>query len=213
MNHGSIAGPLTAAAGQGVQGAGLLQPTDPQPRRWTKAEYYAMADLGWFRGQRVELVEGDVMVLSPQKFVHYATVDKDTEVLRATFGSGFWVRAQAPIDLGTLSEPEPDVSVVRGSRSDDTAHPTTAVLLVEVSDTTLSNDRGPKASLYARAGIADYWIVNLVRSQLEIFRDPVPDAAQPFGFGYATRTVLSAADFVSPLAAPQQRVAVADLFA
>ncbi|HEV3262784.1 MAG TPA: Uma2 family endonuclease [Gemmataceae bacterium] len=213
MNHGNRADQLTAPEGQAVEVAETSQPADPEPRRWTKTEFYEMAELGWFRGQRVELIEGQVMVLSPQKFAHYATVDKGGEVLRATFASGFWVRTQAPINLGTHSEPEPDVSVVQGSRGDYTAHPTTAVLLVEVSETTLANDRGPKASLYARAGIADYWIVNLVRTQLEVYRDPGPDPAQPFGFGYATRIVLSAQDVVSPLAAPQQPIAVADLFA
>jgi Uma2 family endonuclease len=184
---------------------------EPSPRRWTKAEFYRMADLGWFAGQRVELIEGDVMVLSPQKFLHYSTCDRVAETLRRILGPTVWVRIQAPIDLGPFSEPEPDVSAVSGSRDDYTNHPTTALLIVEVSDTTLANDRGRKASLYARAHIADYWVVNLVDSQLEVFRNPVPDAAQPYGYRYSDVTTLAGSDTVIPLLVPQARVSVADL--
>ena len=90
-------------------------------------------------------------------------------------------------------------------------NPTTALLIVEVSETTLAFDRRHKASLYAAAGIADYWIVNLVQRQLEVYRSPVSDAAQLFGFGYSSRTILDAGDAVAPLAAPKANVAVADL--
>jgi Uma2 family endonuclease len=187
------------------------QAAEPTPRRWTRSEFQQMADLGWFAGQRVELIEGEVMVLSPQKFPHYATCDRVAETLRRELGAGCWVRIQAPLDLGPSSEPEPDVSVVAGSRDDYTDHPTTALLIVEVSDTTLANDRGRKASLYARSNIADYWIVNLVDAQLEVRRNPVADSSQPYGFSYADETVLQPSEFVTPLNAPQARIAVADL--
>lgn len=185
--------------------------TEPQPRRWTRTEYHTLADMGWFRGQRVELIDGRIMVQSPQNWPHASTTDQVAEVLRDTLGAGYWVRMQLPLDLGEPSEPEPDLSAVVGKRVHYTAHPTTAVLVVEVSDTTLRYDRSQKASLYARAGIDDYWIVNLVDRQLEVRRQPVPDSSQPFGFGYAQETVLTPADFVAPLASPQARIAVADL--
>src|SRR5215475_6583344 len=99
-----------------------MQPTvttaEPDKRRWTRQEYAQMGDLGWFAGQRVELIDGDIMVLSPQKFGHYAAVDRVAEVLRGAFGAGFWVRTQAPMGFGAFSEPEPDVSVVTGRRED-----------------------------------------------------------------------------------------------
>jgi Uma2 family endonuclease len=184
----------------------------PAPRRWTRAEYYQMAELGWFRGQRVELIEGEIMVLSPQKAEHWTTTDRITDLLRSDFGSGFHVRMQGPIDFGPISEPEPDVAVVAGSRAQyATHHPTTAVLIVEVSESSLDYDRTRKASLYARAGIADYWIVNLVNNQLEVRRDPHPDPSQPYGHGYASLTTLVPPAVVSPLAAPQVSLAVADL--
>jgi Uma2 family endonuclease len=192
----------------------LLQPPaleEPRPRRWTLDEYYAMADAGLFLGQRAELVEGTIMVFSPQNWRHASSVDRAWEVLRRVLTAGFWVRMQLPLNLGPHSAPEPDISVVAGRRSDYTDHPTTALLLVEVSDTTLAYDRGPKASLYARIGIADYWIINLVDGRLEVLRDPVPDPSQPYGYRYQSVTLLTRADTVIPLAAPAVRIAVADL--
>src|SRR5262249_31704863 len=94
---------------------------------------------------------------------------------------------------------------------DYTDHPTTALLVVEVSDTTLAYDRHRKASLYACVGIADYWIVNLVHNQVELYRSPAADSAQPYGFRYADATIRRPGDTVSPLAKPKARVKVADL--
>jgi Uma2 family endonuclease len=108
--------------------------------------------------------------------------------------------------------PDPDVSVIIGSpRGAGRTIPTTALLVVEVSDSTLGLDRSHKAPLYAAGGIRDYWIVNLVQRQLEVYRDPVPDRTALFGSRYASRTILDPVDVVSPLAAPQAQIRVADL--
>jgi Uma2 family endonuclease len=117
------------------------------------------------------------------------------------------------LDLSPLSVPDPDLAVIAGAiGTHRTANnPTTALLIVEVSETTLSYDRKTKASLYAASGISDYWILNLVDRQLEVYRDLVPDATQPFGFRYANVTILHAGDVVSPRALPGATVAVADL--
>jgi Uma2 family endonuclease len=184
---------------------------EPHPRRWTRDEYYRLADLGLFAGQRAELIEGEIMVFSPQNWPHASTVDRAAEVLRNALGTGFWVRMQLPLDLGPHSAPEPDVSVVAGRRDDYTAHPATALLIVEVSDTSLDYDRGAKASLYAAHGFADYWIVNPIGGQVEVYRNPRSDPAQPHGHGYADATVLMRANTVTPLAAPAVTIPVADL--
>ncbi len=184
--------------------------TDPRPRSWTKEEYYKLGELGFFRGQRVELIDGEIMVLRPQNWPHVSTTDRVAEVLRNSW-TGVWVRMQVPIDLGQPTEPEPDVSVVIGERSDYTAHPAAALLIVEVSDTTLAYDRGTKASLYAAAGVGDSWIVNLQDGQIEVHRNPVPDPQEPFGFRYANVTALQRGAVVSPLAAAQVQIPVADL--
>lgn len=183
-----------------------------RPRRFSKAEYHHLGELGFFHGQRVELIEGHLMVSSPQNAAHWTAVEAVRERLTAVFGTGYLVRMQGPLDLGQTTEPEPDVAVVVGTRADyAAAHPTTAVLLVEVSDTTLGYDRGRKGSLYARAGITDYWIVNLPQRQLELYRQPVADPSEPFGHRYASRTDVPIGGAVTPLAAPTASIAVADL--
>jgi Uma2 family endonuclease len=181
-------------------------------RRWSKAEYYRLGELGFFRGERVELIEGRIMVQSPQNPQHSSHVDHIADVLRNAFGPGSRVRLQMPIDLGQTTEPEPDIVVVAGTSAQFlNAHPASADLIVEVSDTTLSYDRRRKGSLYARAGIPDYWIVNLVHRRVEVYRAPVPDANRPYGHRYSSRTDLTPPATVTPLALPQTVVAVADL--
>jgi Uma2 family endonuclease len=185
----------------------------PTTRRWTRAEYYHLAELGWFRNQRVELIEGEIIQMPPQKNFHAVAIGLAEQALEGAFGPGHWVRTQLPLHLRPRSAPEPYVAVVPGSPRDYATrdHPTTALLIVEVSDTTLAYDRSRKASLHARTGISDYWIVNLIDRQLELRRNPVPDRTQRYRFGYADVLMLSAADHVIPLAAPAARIAVADL--
>lgn len=184
---------------------------EPTTRRWTRDEYHKVAALGVFADERVELIGGQIVTQSPQGSEHVAATDRVAEKLRDIFGAGFWVRMQFPLDLGQLSEPEPDIAVVRGRREDYTDHPTTALLIVEVSDTTLAYDCGAKASLYAAAGIDEYWIVNLNDRQLEVFREPVADPAMTFGHKYNSRTILKSGDTVSPLAAPRASLHVNEL--
>ena len=185
----------------------------PHPRKWTREEYYRLAELGFFQGQRAERIGGYIMVMSPQNWPHTNSTCRADELLRVVFTATAWVRTQMPLALGLSSDPEPDVSVVPGRIENYTDHPTTALLVVEVSDTSLAFDRGDKASLYAAAGIADYWIVNLNERQLEVYRDPQPDPTQPFGARYAQVTILGPGASVAPLAMPQTPVAVADLLA
>lgn len=192
--------------------SGLPYPSrEPHPRLWTKAEYYRLGELGFFEGQKAELLEGEIVVTSPQNWPHASTVDRVDEVLRNALGSGFWVRSQLPMNLGQILDPEPDVSVVPGKREDYSDHPTAGALIVEVSDPTLEGDRGNKASLYARAGVADYWIVNLVDQQLEVYRNPQPEPSHIHGYAYADQMILHRGDSVSTLAAPQLAIPVTDL--
>lgn len=188
----------------------IVKLAEPQPRFWTKAEFYRLAELGFFQGQKAELWEGEVVVMSPQGPLHYTRMDRIRKVLELLFGPAFLVRMQGPIDLGAHSEPEPDIAVVPAGDYSQ-AHPLGALLIVEISDSSLAGDRGRKASLYARNGIADYWIVNLVDDQLEIYRQPQVDAAQPYGYSFADRIVLGRNETVSPLAAPAVKISVADL--
>lgn len=186
-----------------------LQP--PKTRRWTRSEYYRMAELGWFLDQRVERIDGEVFQMTPHGVGHAMAIQLTSDALEAAFGPGYRVREQLPLEIGDDHDPEPDLAVVRGQPRDFQQHPRSALLVVEVADSSLAFDRGRKASLYARAGITDYWIVNLMDRQLEVLRNLQPSPTEPFGFGFTDRSVFRAGDFVNPLAAPQARVAVADL--
>ncbi|MGE3808185.1 MAG: Uma2 family endonuclease [Gemmataceae bacterium] len=184
----------------------------PAPRRWSKAEYYQLAEMGWFRGMKAELIDGEIMVQSPQNPLHSCVTDKVQDVLRQAFGPGYWTRMQLPLDLRAQIEPEPDVSVVSGSRLDYVRqHPTQPLLIVEVSESSLSYDRNEKASLYASSVVRDYWIVNLIDLVLEVHRNPVADSSQAYGWRYADVVELVAKDTVSPLAVPQVSIAVREL--
>lgn len=143
---------------------------EPRVRRWTKDEYHQAADLGWFAGERVELVHGEVIAMAPQKDGHAYTVRIITSILNELYGPTFTILTQMPLNLGSNSEPEPDIAVVKGAVRELQRHPTNAELVIEVSDTTLAYDRGKKARLYAEAAISEYWIVNLLDRQIEVHR-------------------------------------------
>ena len=183
-----------------------------RPRRWTTAEYYRLSELGLFDDERVELLDGEIWTLPAHGTPHYASVRRAVTFLEGVFGPGFDFRQQVPMSLEDGTEPEPDVLVVRGSWEDYEDHhpvPSEVCLLIEVSDSTLRKDRSKKRDDYARAGIADYWIINLINRQLEVYRDPVQT---PNGPVYTTLLTLFAGSTVAPLLAPSGAVAVADLF-
>jgi Uma2 family endonuclease len=181
---------------------------EPALRRWTVAEYYQAAEAGVFNPEeRLELIEGEIFRMSPQDSPHATGCDLTEDALREIFGRGYRVRTQKPLSLGDDSVPEPDLAVVRGNVRDFAiAHPATAVLVVEVADSSLRFDRGRKARLYARAGIPDYWILNLPGRVLEVHRDPDP------GNGlYRQITRHGENESVSPLVAPAAAILVRDL--
>lgn len=193
----------------------LMATYERKVRRWSRKEYDRLIDLGVFQpGDPVELIGGELLVAEPQGAPHYTAIRKTARVLERAFGPSWEVRTQGPIGLDEESEPEPDVAVVPGTPEDyGSAHPSRAVLIVEVSESSLAFDRGHKGSVYARAGIADYWIVNLVDRVLEVYREPAPDAAAPFGARYARCEVLDPSRRLSPLAAPNSDIFVRELLA
>ncbi len=150
--------------------------------RWTRKEYEHMVRAGVFDpDQRVELIEGNVINRVPQNEPHAVSVSLADSALRNVFGTGYVIRPQFPLSLGLLSQPEPDIAVVAGAPRDFVAsHPQSAVLVVEISSSTLNYDRTTKLALYARHGIPTYWIVNLVGGVLETYE-------QPLGADYARK--------------------------
>jgi len=182
-----------------------------QTRRFSRQDYERLVAEGFFHPEeRLELVDGELIMMTPQGSRHATAVRLADDTLRSIFGAGFDVRVQLPIAFEPDSEPEPDLAVVVGSPRDyRDAHPQTAVLIVEVTDTTLPYDRERKARLYAKAGIPEYWIVNLLDQCLEIHRHP--EGVSSSHAAYQSRSVAQPSDVVSPLAAPERSLAVADL--
>lgn len=181
-------------------------------RRWSRDEYERLVDLGVLRGEPVELVGGHLVVAEPQGSYHASAVGRAGDTLRAALGPGWLVRVQMPVALDDECEPEPDLAVVPGVWADYSAeHPIVPALVVEVSEASLGFDRGDKASLYARGGVRDYWILNLVDGVLEVYRNPTPDTTAPYGWGYRHVERLAPSALASPLALPAVRIAVRDL--
>jgi Uma2 family endonuclease len=182
-------------------------------RRWTRAEYDHLIDIGVFRpDERLELLGGELIVSEPQNSGHYTAIGLVEDALRAALGPGWLVRSQGPIELDDESEPEPDIAVTPGDRrSYSRRHPSQPALVVEVAESRLAFDREHKGSLYARARLEDYWILNLVDRVPEVYRRPVRDPSSPFGWRYASREVFSGESSVELLAVPGARVLVSDL--
>jgi Uma2 family endonuclease len=180
----------------------------PQPRRWTRGEYYRLAEAGILGcDEKVELLDGEIYpTMSPQSRRHARAIALTEEVIGRAFGQGYYVQLQMPILAAEDSEPEPDVAVVKGTWEDYEDHPTgnDVVLVIEIAETSLQKDRILKSPAYARAGIADYWILNLQNRTLEVRRDPAMTE-------YKTLVVLTEQDTVSPLAAPNSPVQVGAL--
>lgn len=173
----------------------------PHPVRWMAEEYYKIYEAGLFRGKRVELIKGAIIQMSPMLSLHATSIQLVMTSLSEVFEQDFVVRPQLPISLGRFDEPEPNVAVVAGTIRDYTdAHPTSALLLVEVALTSLHFDRTKKLRLYAENRIEDYWTLNLKQRQLEFYRDPQGDAEA--GFSYGEKRVFGEADSVAPLTRP-----------
>jgi Uma2 family endonuclease len=188
-------------------------PAAPRTRRFTRAEYDRLIALGVLdEDEPIELLGGEMVVKEPQRGPHATAVQLVLQTLQRAFRKGWTVRPQLPLALDDESEPEPDACVVPGvARDYRGGHPTRPVLVVEVADDSLPRDRARKGSLYARAGIADYWIINLRETILEVYREPVRSARSRHGWRYGRVERFGARAVVSPLAAPRARVRVADL--
>ena len=181
-------------------------------RRWKRAEYDRLVELGVFEGEPIELIGGHLVVAEPQFPYHASAIGAAEYALRAVLPPGWIVRTQAPISLDDDSEPEPDLVVVPGRPSDYRhAHPARPVLAVEVAESSVAFDRVHKGSLYARAEIQDYWILNLADRVLEVYRDPGSDPSAPYGWRYRSVTTLAPPAVVVPLGFAAVQIAVADL--
>ena len=190
-----------------------LHSEEPTRRLWTRADYHKAGELGFFgMEERLELINGEIWKkMSPQGAPHAFGVGVVAEVLRGSFPAGFHIREEKPLVLTDLTEPIPDAMVVRGTLRQNPGFATSAnaVLVVEISASSLKFDQTVKAESYARSGIPNYWILNQRARQLEVRREPglLGDGQ----WGYRSRQIVSADGQVSPPAAPDVVINVADL--
>lgn len=187
-------------------------PTHPGPRplRFSREQFTLLTELGFLDGRRVQLIFGEVVEMPRQNWAHVLSKKKAaTELGRAFDGVG-WVNEQSPLPTSD-SDPEPDVAVIPGRIEDYSDHPERALLVVEVSDSTLNYDLTTKAELSATAGVPEYWVLDVNGRELHVYRDPVTLAAGLGATAYRSHTTHPPTATVSPLAAPTASVAVADL--
>jgi Uma2 family endonuclease len=147
-------------------------------RRFTVDEYYRMAESGVFApDERVELVEGVVYRMSPEGKRHVAAIELASDRFRELLAGRHRIRSQHPLSLSVEAEPEPDVAIVENPdpRAYLDSHPQTALLVIEVSESSLEYDLTVKAKQYSKAGIPEYWVINLVDDVVEVFRSPKPE--------------------------------------
>ncbi|WP_439628489.1 Uma2 family endonuclease [Gemmata sp.] len=191
-------------------------PTYITPRpllvRWTAEQFNAVCGMGWFEGRRPFLLDGVMWEKGPMSPTYACTLGLVTDALRPLFSKSWLIRQQMPLTVDEYNDPVPDVGVVRGEPRDfSDEHPSTAVMVIEVADTSLQIDLTEKAERYATAGVADYWVLDVVNRELYVLRDPAP---LPAGLGATAdrdQKKFTTSDRVSPLAAPHASVLVGDL--
>lgn len=186
-------------------------PLVPGPHRWTVDEFYRVRSSGVWEGRKLILLGGELIEMPAPKPPHNIALLLADYLFKAVFAQGHVVCIQMGMVFNINTDPIPDLAVVPGDPRSQVLMPSTAELILEVSDTTFAFDVGEKASLYAAAGIADYWVVDLANGRILVYRSPAIDPTQKYGHGYTALTVLLPGQFLAPLAAPQSPVAASDL--
>ena len=155
--------------------------TAPTVHRFTREEYYRIGEAGLFVGERVELLNGEIITMAPQSPPHASVVTRIFSILIRLLGRHVTVRAQLPIILDDLSEPEPDIALCHPDPDDYVnEHPKASqvLLVIEVAAASLAYDRSQKLKAYVASGIPEYWIVNLADRQIEVSSDSDPVSQQ-----------------------------------
>ncbi len=176
--------------------------------QFTIDEYQRMGEVGLFReDDRVELIEGEIVDMSPIGRRHAVRVSVISQLFAERLGRAVFVWAQNPLTLPGRSQPEPDVTLLRPRPDFYTDKDPTAedvLLVIEVADSSLDYDRRVKAALYARNGVVEYWLVNLIQDHVIVHRDPTLD-------GYRDVQIAHDGDELRPLAFPDLALAVEDI--
>lgn len=186
-----------------------------EPKRFTVAEFTRLWELGAFGHERMELIEGEIVRMTPQGNEHVRAIVQATEVLVLALHDTHYVAVQVPLKLSEYSGPEPDFYLspkAQGHVEQITPELLrNADLVIELSASSLAYDLDEKASLYAKYAIKDYWVLDVIRQQMTVMREPVPMPDRTFEHGYAAVTVHGTDEAVSPLVRPDLALRVADL--
>lgn len=177
-------------------------------RLWTVEEYHRMAEAGIFGvDERVELLEGKIIWMVAKGTAHRSAVGRTDYLLKNRLGNRAWVSIQDPIKLNERSEPEPDIAVVKVDALDYADHhptPPEVYLIIEVADSSLKIDCETKAQVYSLAGIMDYWVLDVTKGELYVFREPTQE-------GYTSAVVLPGDATISPLAFPDLQIVILEM--
>jgi Uma2 family endonuclease len=179
----------------------------PTTWHWTRETYHQAVGMGLFGvSPKIELIRGVIYLKTPMSRPHATAVSKSQNIITHTMGEGYYILCQLPIGLSTDGEPEPDITITRGAPDDYTEHPTEhdVLLVMEISDSTLTFDRGLKSEVYAEAGIAEYWILDINARTLEVRREP-------HGTIYRSTHLYDNTQRVAPLTKPGVQISVAAL--
>ncbi|MFN7640085.1 MAG: Uma2 family endonuclease [Pseudanabaena sp.] len=189
--------------------AQIEQEREPQIRLWSIADYHQMIEAGILdEDDRVELLEGKIVCMSPQRPFHAASVQRSSRLLFKLLSDRAEIRVQLPVILGNDSEPEPDLAVVRFDADEYSfRHPEAPdiYLLIEVADSTIAKDRNQKARIYAKNRVLEYWILDLQKRQVYVFRQPEEGV-------YREKLILNSDDSITMQAFPDVAIALNDMF-
>ncbi len=179
-----------------------------QLRLWTVDEYHRMAEAGIFEpSERVELLEGKIIWMVAKGTAHRSAVGRTNKLLQNLLENQAWIAIQDPVKLNERSEPEPDVAVVKIDPLDYVDHhptPDEIYFIIEVADSSLKLDTEIKAKAYSPAGIKDYWVLDVVKRELIVFRNPTID-------GYQNQEIFTEHQKISPLDFPNLELVIAEM--
>jgi Uma2 family endonuclease len=189
--------------------AQIEQEIEPQIRLWSIADYHQMIEARILdEDDRVELLEGKIVCMSPQRPFHAASVQRSSRLLFKLLSDRAEIRVQLPVILGNDSEPEPDLAVVRFDADEYSfRHPEVPdiYLLIEVADSTIAKDRNQKARIYAKNRVLEYWILDLQKRQVYVFRQPEESI-------YRENLILNSDNSIAMQAFPDVAIALNDMF-
>jgi len=186
--------------------------SQPHTSPLTVDEYFRAFESGAADYRRMELIEGRVLRMAAQAYPHVLAVTKGSRALYRLFDPArYLVSVQGTVRLSPVSAPDPDLCVREGGESAEEAELSAPLLVIEISDTSYKKDAGSKLRMYAKAGVQDYWIENLISRRVEVYRQPENPTGAEKGWGYAMIRHYKSGESIPLLARPDISICVDEL--